>query len=137
MGYEVRPDGTIIASTLDEAIALSKRLRQESLQPGSPRPARNNGQNGRPVSPEEVQQKVTALLNALATAGKPGLSSTALATQLGLVNPKGLSSYVVAAKRVIKDKGGRPEKLLWRKRTAKEGAIWHTNVEKLKEIGIM
>jgi hypothetical protein len=80
---------------------------------------------------------VTALLTVLAAAGKSGLTSGALAAELKLANPKGLSAHVQAAQKAIKEKAtGRPDSYLVRKRT-RDGTTWHVKAEKLKEIGLL
>lgn len=145
MGYEVRPDGTILVSSLDEAIALSKRLRgvgEPALAPeklgGSAKPKPRAGTWKRLTDPE-ADAKARALLGTVAAGGKQGVTGMALAKQLGLVDARGLAGLFQVARKRVKERGkGKPEKYYFqKKRTRDRGAVWTANADHLKEIGLL
>jgi hypothetical protein len=137
VAYEVKPDGNIIASTLDEAIALSEKLRQVEVgRTKKPEKSESDHQE-RPAPSQEMMKKARAFLGALLASGSAGIESTALAERLGLSHARALSAYVSGTKKLIKLNGGRPDKIFSRERS-KEGAIWrlHVQADRLEELGL-
>jgi hypothetical protein len=140
MGYEVKPDGTIIASTVEEALALQRRILQQTTEiyrPVEIPPA----QAGPNVASHGAREKGLQFLRIIADnsrgAGKKGIPALSLAQKLD-VDPKALSFYVRAAKFLIQERsdGKSTDKFLWKER-GQDGTMWHADTDRLREIGIV
>jgi hypothetical protein len=129
--YQVKPDGSIVADTLDEAIALSRRLRGL--------PARRSRQTKAEKPEKQDSERGLALLHAAVEAGDSGLEAKELANKLGIQNARGLSASIQAARRLIASRAtnGRPEEDFFERRRSREGTFWVAHVEALKEIGLI
>jgi hypothetical protein len=138
MGYEVRPDGTIIAPDEAAAIRLSKKLREQATRTtaapsGGERKGSFAQRKARPGSTERVRQLAGLLL----AAGEKGASSRDIADALGIDNPKGLSPYLLGLKREIEARTTEPaERCFWQKRGKDKARRWYANPQKLKALGI-
>lgn len=126
-GFEVKPDGTIIAPSLEEAVALSRHLRSEAL---------------RSVLKEHqttAEDYIPTALKALAGAGHHGLTSSALAEKIGLQDSRGLAGVTKRIKNEIisKANGVDVKRFIWHKKTPGRPTMWFVNEDKLKEIHIL
>ena len=122
--YQVRPDGVILAETPDEAVALSKRLAEDALNSRTIRPAtRRTSDNA----------KGRAVLQAIADAGKDGISSEDLTVALGLDSGKRLGSLFRSARHAMRDL---PNSVLNRVRTH-SGLKWCVDAKILRAKGLI
>jgi hypothetical protein len=145
MGYEVRPDGTIIAPDENAAIRLSKRLRElaESTpnghKPRAPLKAARAARKPDEDARAEAKGRALAMLRVLAVAGAEGVDSKPLAKQTGVASPKGLSPYALLAKAIIDEKApGEADRIFWRTKLRNpRKTTWYVDGPRLRELGLI
>ena len=131
-GTIVKPDGTLVVETWDEALALQRRIRGASPSRPAVRAATSTAsRQGKP-------HKGIEFIQAAATSGRPGIGSVKLAERLGVAHIKGLSIHAKAARLLIAEKAGpRPvDSFLWKEK-GRDGTTWHGHTERLREIGLL
>jgi hypothetical protein len=132
MAYLVRPDGTIEAESVEEAISISRRLAGAPPVPGpvTPTPAPPSDR-----VPSQADKRVRELLEFILAAGADGITGQAIAEHLGLENARGLSGYIQAIRKEIRRRDGKVEACIAKERT-RDGARWYAFRKPLNAIGL-
>ncbi len=140
--YEVRPDGTIVVESLEEALALQRRIQEGKgkkapIVSAAPTRAHEEEQLYARLD-SAATDRARAFLAATAEGGKAGVKATALATKLGEENPQGLASYVKVARAMIAPlaNGHSVDYYLFRTR-GRDGSRWFVKADALKAIGLL
>jgi hypothetical protein len=134
-GTIVKPDGTQVVETWEEALALRRQIRMA-------RPATAQTARAIPAIRRGREPKGLEFIQAAATSGKPGIGSVMLAGRLGVKHVKGLSMHAKAARLMIAElieKMSDPrtvDKFLWKEK-GREGTTWHASADRLREIGLL
>ena len=135
MGYEVKPDGTIVVETLEEALAVQRSIFNKKNKIEDVR--LTSHRSHKTTLRRNVGERGFRLIRAIAKVGNK-IATKDLVSSLKLNTGKALSFYVRDARTLIKTKSGSksPESFLWRERGS-AGTHWCINEDLLREIGIL
>ena len=133
MRYEVKPDGTIVVGSLEEAIELSRMLQSN----GVPRKQKSKESNS---ETDPVGKRAFQALEILGRSGDMGIRASKLAKELGLENPKGLAGVAKAIRHRIEEKAlGRYKvtDIFWRIKIGGQPSRWFVNPDLLAAVGLV